>query len=157
MAYTPATMTLVSQTLEGTAGTKRWVYVTADSVATVTGASYVTDALNKKLVKGDMVDVVNVTTPSTNRMQVISVSGANATLGDTGEVLGAAATSTIGFYGTTPIAQRTSAVQTTISTSAPVAISSGFGFATSAQMISLLAAVAEIQATLTLLGLWKGS
>lgn len=70
--------------------------------------------------------------------------------------MGNATTDVIGFYGVTGTAQRTAAAQTTI-VATFVTISSGFGFTTSAGVISIIATVQEIQATLTLLGLWKGS
>jgi hypothetical protein len=74
-----------------------------------------------------------------------------------GQNIGKDATSKISFYGISsgPIAQRASSAQTTI-VATFVAVSSGFGFTTSLGVVSIIAAVQEIQATLTLLGLWKG-
>ena len=69
--------------------------------------------------------------------------------------IGVAATSLVAFYGATPVAQRTSAAQTTITTT--TGVSGGVGCATTAGLSALIAAVQEIQATLTGLGLWKGS
>lgn len=53
---------------------------------------------------------------------------------------------TVGFYGKTPVTQRASSVQ--VSTN--IATSASFG-------ATQLAAVQEIQNTLSALGLWKGS
>lgn len=64
--------------------------------------------------------------------------------------------SKLGFYGVTPTAQLSGATQTTI-TATWVAISSGFGFLTSDQVVSVIAAIQQIQYALKTLGLWKGS
>ncbi len=72
-----------------------------------------------------------------------------------GASFGKSATSLISFYGVSPVAQRASAVQATV-TGTVVAGTGGFGFTTSATCINLLAAVQEIQYTLKGLGLWKG-
>lgn len=69
------------------------------------------------------------------------------TLTATGDVaLGNAITDAVGFYGTTPIAQRASAVQAT----SLVSVTSA-SFAT-----AYAAALLEIMNTLAALGLWKG-
>jgi hypothetical protein len=63
-------------------------------------------------------------------------------------VVGAATSSLVGFYGTTPIAQRSGAAQAT----------SLVGTASSADVTTdLKAAVIEIMNTLAALGVWKGS
>lgn len=76
-----------------------------------------------------------------------AITGTNlTTTGNT--ALGNAITDTIGFYGTTPIAQRAGAAQAT----------SLVGTASSADVTSdLKAAVIEIQNTLIALGLFKGA
>lgn len=66
------------------------------------------------------------------------------------------ASGTLGFFGTTPAARPADAAQTTI-TATWQAISAGFGFQTSDQVVSIIAAVKAIQSALTVLGLWKGS
>lgn len=58
----------------------------------------------------------------------------------------AALSGKVGFYGTTPVAQRSSSVQATSN----LATSASFG-------ATQLAAVQEIMNTLAALGLWKGS
>lgn len=68
-------------------------------------------------------------------------------------------TDKVSFYGTSGIAQRANAAQavnalTTISSS--VSVGNIFGFGTSAGYAALVAQVAEIAATLTALGAWKG-
>lgn len=62
-----------------------------------------------------------------------------------GAVVGASG-GTVGFYGTTPVAQRSSSVQATSN----LATSASFG-------ATQLAAVQEIMNTLAALGLWKGA
>lgn len=73
-----------------------------------------------------------------------------------GDVLGPATTSKIGFYGTTPVARLTGATQATL-TATWVTISSGFGFSSSDQIISVITAIQQLQNLATTLGLWKGS
>lgn len=71
--------------------------------------------------------------------------------------IGPAATSLVGFYGATPVVQRaTAASHTTIATTVVVSTtgSNMWGFTTSSQGNAVLAAVAEIQATLVALGIW---
>ena len=64
-----------------------------------------------------------------------------------GAVLGNAATDKVGFYGTTPVVQRTAAIAT-----------SAVGTASSADCTTALkAAVIDIMNTLEALGLWNGS
>lgn len=64
-----------------------------------------------------------------------------------GAMLGNNATDKVGFYGTTPIVQRTAAIAT-----------SAVGTASSADVTSTLkAAVIDVMNTLEALGLWSGS
>lgn len=62
--------------------------------------------------------------------------------------IGASATDTVGFYGTTPIAQRALAAQATslVGTASSTAVDT-----------ALKAAVIEIMNTLKALGIWKGT
>ena len=73
----------------------------------------------------------------------------NVTLGDN-------AADTIGMYGVTPVVQRaTAASHTVIATTVTVSTTSAiWGFSTSTQGNALIAAVAEIQATLLGMGTW---
>lgn len=64
------------------------------------------------------------------------------------KLIGLQATDTIGFYGTTPASQRTSSIQ-----AASVVSATSFISVTS----NLAAFCAEVAATLTGLGLWKGA
>ena len=67
------------------------------------------------------------------------------------------AAGTLGLYGATPVVQRaTAASHTTIATTVVVSTtgSNMWGFTTSSQGNAVLAAVAEIQATLVALGIW---
>ncbi len=71
--------------------------------------------------------------------------------------IGGAATATLGLYGATPVVQRaTAASHTTIATTVVVSTTGAnmWGFTTSSQGNAVLAAVAEIQATLVALGIW---
>lgn len=96
-----------------------------------------------------------------NASEILSVgrSGQAVTVG-AGAVnlkLGSAATSLVGFYGTTPVVQRaTAASHTTIATTVVVSNTGAnmWGFTTSSQGNAVLAAVAEIQATLVAIGIW---
>jgi len=65
-----------------------------------------------------------------------------------GTGLGQSATDTISFYGATPVAQRTSSIQ-----AASVVSATSFISVTS----NLAAFCAEVAATLTGLGIWKGA
>lgn len=65
-----------------------------------------------------------------------------------GTTLGQSATDTISFYGKTPVAQRAAAVQAASVVSASSYITVGS---------NLAAFAAEVAATLTGLGLWKGA
>lgn len=64
----------------------------------------------------------------------------------------------LGFYGVTAVVQPAAATQTTL-TATWIACSTaqGFGFLTSDQVISVIAAIQQIQSVLKTLGLWKGS
>lgn len=68
---------------------------------------------------------------------------------------GASATSTVGFYGVTPVAQPSSSAQ--VALTAITATTAGFGFATSAAFSAFTAQLENIRASLVLLGLLKGS
>lgn len=73
--------------------------------------------------------------------------------------IGTAATDTFGVYGKTPVVQRaTAASHTTITTTGVVSTTTeaitSWGFSTSGQGNEIIAAVAEIQATLVAIGIW---
>lgn len=71
------------------------------------------------------------------------------------KLVGLSTTDTIGFYGTTPVAQRANAAQAQVVVTTQ-ASGNGFGFTTSAQIISLVGLVNEMQTVLVNLGLMKG-
>lgn len=73
-----------------------------------------------------------------------------------GTHLGQSTTDKISFYGVTTVVQPSGATQTTI-TATWVTVSSGFGFSSSDQIISVIAAIQQIQTVLKTLGLWKGA
>lgn len=71
--------------------------------------------------------------------------------------IGGEAAAKVGVYGATPVVQRaTAASHTTIATTVVVSTTGAnmWGFTTSSQGNAVLAAVAEIQATLVALGVW---
>lgn len=81
MAYVTGNFNLVNTaTIESVAGTKEWSYLTTDSIATVIGAGYISDATKKGASKGDQVTVINTTTPSLAICQIASISAGAATL-----------------------------------------------------------------------------
>lgn len=66
-------------------------------------------------------------------------------------------TTALAFFGVAGVtAQPAGATQATI-VATMLAISSGFGFTTSDQVNSIIAAVQQIQSVLKTLGLWKGA
>lgn len=71
-----------------------------------------------------------------------------------GSTLGASASSTVGFYGATPVVQRATAASHTVIATTNAVTSSPWGFSTSTQANAAIAAIAEIQATLLALGIW---
>ena len=86
MAYTGNTLSLTSVApIEG--GWKEWTYVTTDSLSTVKGAGYISDASNRGMEVGDFVKVVNTTTPAYAIYAVASISAGAATLATTAIVL----------------------------------------------------------------------
>jgi hypothetical protein len=62
----------------------------------------------------------------------------------------------VGFYGTTPIAQRSGSAQAAVGTTASTT-TTPFGFATSTQADSIVTLVNEIRAALVAVGIIKGS
>jgi len=68
---------------------------------------------------------------------------------------GASASSTVGFYGVTPVTQPTNAAQAALTLT--TATATGYGFSTSTGFNALIAQIENIRASLVLLGLLKGS
>lgn len=74
MAYNKANFQLLEEfPIESTV--KIFLYLSTDSVATMTAAGYVSDAGTKRVQVGDLVHVVNQTAPGYTLLQVGSVSG----------------------------------------------------------------------------------
>lgn len=88
---------------------------------------------------------IGATTPSTVAATTLSATGASTLSGNL--VTGTNASSTVGFYGTTPATQRTNSVQA-------ASVVSAASFISVSTNLCLFAA--EVAATLTGLGLWKG-
>lgn len=78
MAYVSGNLNMVVDTLESTITS--WWYSTTDSLATVLAAGYISDASRKGLVKGDLVSVFNMATPSAVFLQVASIVAGAANL-----------------------------------------------------------------------------
>lgn len=76
--------------------------------------------------------------------------------GGTPQYLGNSASDKVTFYGGTPVVQRaTAASHTVIATTVAVSTTSAiWGFSTSTQANNLIAAVAELQATVLALNIW---
>ena len=74
---------------------------------------------------------------------------------DDGSGIGQSATEKIGFYGATPIVQRSGAAQGTFTTT--MTQSTGWGFLSSTAADAAVALVLEMRAALVALGLIKGS
>jgi hypothetical protein len=71
-----------------------------------------------------------------------------------GATFGSASSKKISFYGTTPATRPAVTYNATI-TVTWVTISSGFGFSSSDQAVSVIGALKDIQHVLTTLGLWE--
>lgn len=80
-----------------------------------------------------------------------------STLVDTASpnMMGASASSYVGFYGVGPVTQPTNAAQAALTLT--TAVSGGFGFSTATAFNSFAAQLENIRASLVLLGLLKGS
>lgn len=69
MAYIGGSLSLIGNTIGGKS--RRWYYETADTLATVMGAGYISDATKRRMQIGDLVDVLSgtlntaLTTPPT--------------------------------------------------------------------------------------------
>lgn len=75
---------------------------------------------------------------------------------DDGTVLGQSASEKIGFYGVTPIVQRSGAAQAAVGTTAATT-STPWGFSTSTQADGIITLLNELRASDVALGLIKGS
>lgn len=73
-----------------------------------------------------------------------------------GQVIGQSATDKIGFYGATPIVQRSGAAQAAVATTG-ASNSSPYGFTTAAQADAIVTLVNELRAALVAAGIIKGS
>lgn len=75
-----------------------------------------------------------------------------------GAILGQTTSAKVGFWATTPVVQPTGATQATLTaTWVTLSAGSGFGFSSSDQIISVIAAIQAIQTALKTTGFWKGS
>lgn len=151
-------------------GPNLWSYITADSLATVMGAGYMSDAQSRGMRIGDLVLVAIGTlntavygSPSTADvgegadftavptyvwLQCVSFTTGAANLAGQQQTIGGAATDKVGFYGATPVVQRASSVQAT-------SLISAYTATTASALIGAL--LVEIANTLNGLGIWKGS
>lgn len=85
MAYTSNTFSQLVGTIEG--GFDVYVYTTSDSLATVKGAGYFSDAGNRGVEVGDIVLVINTATPAYAIYAVSALSAGAATVAGTAIVL----------------------------------------------------------------------
>lgn len=69
--------------------------------------------------------------------------------------VGNSATDTIGFYGVTPVVQPSGAAQTAVATTG--AVTTGFGYSTTAQANAIVTLVNALRSALVLEGLIAGS
>lgn len=76
MAYTGATLSKIVSTIGG--GTDLWVYTNTDTVATVQGSGYFSDASNRGLKANDVILYVKTDTGAVSLLPVSSVSAAGA-------------------------------------------------------------------------------
>lgn len=143
MSYTAANLSLIAQNIGG--GKRHFLLTGTDSLATVLGASYVSDGVDKGMRAGDYLTYVKTDTSDRFELAVASVGATAATLDGISTVLGASSTTPLAFYGVTPTTQPTSANQAAVATTAITAIattaatsSGAFGF-TSAQANGIIA------------------
>lgn len=163
MAYTGATLSMLNRNIEG--GLREWLYISTDSLATMTAASYISDATNRGIQKGDIVWAVNQSTPTVYVLQVSSVAAGTLASPGAATLIGESeATSVVSFFGVTPVttqpaATAQSAVATTAITAVPTtavttaittAVTGTFGFVTQAQGDAIVAAVNSLIARVAL-------
>lgn len=82
MAYVADNLFLISNGVGAQAYPRVFGYFNSagDSDGTIVGAGYFSDGVTKGMRLGDIVDAVNTGTPKYKRYQVLSVSGAAATV-----------------------------------------------------------------------------
>ena len=82
MAYVPDNLVLAINPVGGGSYPRVFTYYdsAAEGDSTIVGASWFSDGASKGMRKGDLVDVVQVGTPKYKRYQVLSTSGAAATV-----------------------------------------------------------------------------
>ena len=74
-----------------------------------------------------------------------------------GHYFGQSTADKIGFYGTTPITQRTNSSQASLATTGAASSASVFGFTTAAQADAVVKLANEMRAALVAVGIIKGS
>lgn len=80
MAYVPNNLVLITSSISDALGSYYQYTTASDADATVVGAGYFSDGVDKGMKVGDIVDVVATTGPKYKRYQVASVSGSAATV-----------------------------------------------------------------------------
>jgi hypothetical protein len=81
MAYAPDNLAMVASPVGGNFPRVFTYYnEAADNDTAIVGAGFFSDGASKGMRKGDIVDAVDVATPKYKRYQVLSVSGAAATV-----------------------------------------------------------------------------
>lgn len=168
MAYDGNRLFLVDQGVQG--ALRRWVYFSADSLATVLGSAYFSDGTARGMTLGDIVEcfvgTINVaitTIPSTAaagdasvlsaltafaRLQVTTAGATTCTVSTLPTQLAPTTGSLLSFYGVTAIGQRASSAHASVTTTAISSVttagitsSTAWGWSSSTVPIALVAAV----------------
>lgn len=179
MAYNNGRLSAIVSTIEGQ-GPSLWSYITADTLATVIAAGYLSDALKFGMRIGDLVlcaiGTLNTAVyPSSGAstadvgeaadftavpqwvwLQVVSFTGNAANLAGATQTIGGAATDKLGFYGTAPVTQPSGAGEAAVTTTAATS-TTPYGFSTVTQANAIVTLVNQLRSDLVALGLIKGS
>jgi hypothetical protein len=81
--------------------------------------------------------------------------GSTSLGGGSPQQIGGSATAQVGFYGVTPLVQRSGAAQVALAST--TATSGGFGFVDATSFNAFTAQLEEIRATMAALGIFKGA
>lgn len=84
MAYATANLSLIVETMAGQFNI--WVYKSADAYATVKASNYITDALAKGMLVGDLVMILDTGGPTLTLAMMVTVTSSGGTMSQTGVV-----------------------------------------------------------------------
>lgn len=161
MAYIAKNLSMLQGSIGGSA--RLWTYWTSDTVATILGAGYISDATNKRMQIGDIVLIftgtLNTTgadqSPATHARGTVSEFASDPTFGwfVCDAISSGAATllevvaesgSTVGFFGVTPVARQTATAQSAVATTTITNI--GSTSLTATDVTSLNALISRVEA-----------